>query len=274
MAAVAYYEENLRKAIRNAVEAGMTYETIHDHPYIYEDLFDAGYNFIYNVALSGRNYGRLQDMGIDRDDAAAILAENIFLYNLDTLLTSDSKLGYLGLVCNTVNWRVGDLVKSAKRRNNERVEPKADIVESGTEEYETGNLNLTDVGWALMSDGTDIEADYIEQDERRRTALAVLGAAKHHKNAFEVVSFFAKDLLQIDRDELNDLMNRRDAEQLRRDILVQVARTYHLPNTYFDDAAFMRKPMNTQRKSEAARLSAISNASANVAKTIRKVLHR
>ena len=195
VAEITGYEAALVKALEAAVRIGLTSDNLYDNISVYNDLYEAGYNFIEKMVLC-KYRTKLDGRKIDPAEVANILATELFWKKLDYIMSSKDPVGCRGLINETAKWRVYDFIRSDKRAQND-VDIQEDDIESELKEdahndlqndkhYNTANVHFTtEVGWNLVASDVNLEEDAITYD----SCMEVLDALKENRNGFEVISF-------------------------------------------------------------------------------------
>ena len=168
VAEITGYEAALVKALEAAVRIGLTSDNLYDNISVYNDLYEAGYNFIEKMVLC-KYRTKLDGRKIDPAEVANILATELFWKKLDYIMSSKDPVG------------VYDFIRSDKRAQND-VDIQEDDIESELKEdahndlqndkhYNTANVHFTtEVGWNLVASDVNLEEDaitYVEGKPQR-----------------------------------------------------------------------------------------------------------
>lgn len=182
VAEITGYEAALVKALEAAVRIGLTSDNLYDNISVYNDLYEAGYNFIEKMVLC-KYRTKLDGRKIDPAEVANILATELFWKKLDYIMSSKDPVGCRGLINETAKWRVYDFIRSDKRAQND-VDIQEDDIESELKEdahndlqndkhYNTANVHFTtEVGWNLVASDVNLEEDAITNQGQNGIALS------------------------------------------------------------------------------------------------------
>ena len=265
------YEARLIRTLEVAVDVGLSSANMDVHMNIYNDLYEAAYNFIEKVALS-KYREKLESRGIKPEEIANSVAEELFWRKLDYIMNSSDPVNCRGLINNTAKLRAYDYIRSDKRAQNDA---PASISEDSAEcempvetECSKANVHFTDVGWNLVASNVDLEAEAIIRDE----CFAVLEALKRNTNMFEVVTFLATKLVGYKASELATELIECGKKEVYISVLQQVSDLFNLDYGYFADADFEIGGMDL-KYNEVKKLSAeISHGSDRARNKVRKAM--
>ncbi|MBR3973502.1 MAG: hypothetical protein IKJ99_06090 [Oscillospiraceae bacterium] len=250
------YEAVLVKALEAAVQVGLNSGNICDHIGVYNDLFEAGYNFIEKIVL--RKYRvKLESCKIDSAEVANSIAAELFWKKLDYIMNSSDPVCCRGLINETAKWRVYDFIRSDKCARNDvdtekdgGFELQEDVHHDSF--YSTANVHLTmEAGWNLIASDVNLEEDAILYD----SCMEVLGVLKENRNAFDVISFLGTKVVGYKAGELAEDFINLGRQRVSSAILKQTVSLFGLDRGFFDDAAFDLDAM-ALRHCEAKKLAA------------------